>query len=39
MPPLFPQSYKFKYFLSKNLVMGGPFLIYDLNVASSSHGP
>jgi hypothetical protein len=40
MPPLFPESYKFKYFFfSKNLICGWPFLIFDHNVASSFHGP
>jgi hypothetical protein len=38
MPPKLPQSYKFKYFSSRNLVVGGPLLIFDLNVTSSSHG-
>jgi hypothetical protein len=39
MPPYLPQSYKFKYFFSnKNLVVGGPLLIYDPNVVSSSRG-
>ncbi len=35
MPPDLPQSYKFKYFSNRNLVVGGPLLIYDPNVTSS----
>jgi hypothetical protein len=38
MPPKLPQFYKFKYFSSRNLVVGGPLLIFDPNVMCSSHG-
>jgi hypothetical protein len=38
MLPKLPQSYKFKYFSNRNLVVGGPLLIFDPNVTSSSHG-
>jgi hypothetical protein len=39
MPPDLPQSYIFKYFFSnRNLVVGGPLLIYDPNVISTSRG-
>ncbi len=37
MLPKLPQSYKFKYFSNRNPVVGGPLLIFDLNV-TSSHG-
>jgi hypothetical protein len=39
MPLELPQSCKFKYFSSRNLVVSRPFLIFDPNVASSFHGP
>jgi hypothetical protein len=38
MPPKLPQSYKFKYFFTRNPIVGGPLLIFYLNVTSSSHG-
>jgi len=38
MFPKFPQSYKFKYFYSRNPAMGEPLLISNPNVASSFHG-